>query len=145
MVGASPQAPHLFSQEFRGSILPISLFTPKSRGILPPYVFVMIQIDKGCEKALSTIKLFQIQEIIIITRVHCGSEAGLVAYEENPPSVHLVPETCSRLGAEERPHSVPRIPGCSRLPRQHFTRPWPSRFPAELGCSLNFQCWFDFL
>lgn len=27
----------------------------------------------------------------------------------------------------------------------HFTRPWPSRFPAELGCSLNFQCWFNFL
>lgn len=24
-------------------------------------------------------------------------------------------------------------------------RPRPSRFPAELGCSLNFQRWFDFL
>lgn len=46
------------------------------------------------------------------------------------------------------PHSSPRAsPGGSRacLPLQPFTRPRPSRFPAELGCSLNFQCWFDFL
>lgn len=47
--------------------------------------------------------------------------------------------------------SVPPTPCASQgenwacLLLYHFTRPWPSRFPAEPGCSLNFQCWFDFL
>lgn len=106
-----------------------SLFS-RRRGTLASYVFLRIKWDKSWEKALSTRKLFQIQEIIIIIRVHFDLPQSLFSHKSLSP-LH--------------PHVFPRewVGPASCLTIS--PRPRPSRFPAELGCSLNFQCWFDFL
>lgn len=62
------------------------------------------------------------------------------------PTVDFIPPP--RAPCPRPPRPVPCVSqGGSRacLLLHHFTRPWPSRFPAKLGCSLNFQCWFGFL
>ena len=117
--------------------LPFSLFTPIRRGTLASYVFVRIKWDKSSEKALSSMKLFQIQEILIIVRVRWNLQSLFSRRAfTRPPSPSAASGRCFS-GEGERVGPV----SCSII----SPRPRPSRFPAELGCSLNFQCWFDFL
>lgn len=132
--------------------LPLSLSTPRRRGTLASYVFVRIKWDKGCEKALSTIKLFQIQQIIIVIKVHFPSQAGPAGYCRKPsPSVLGPGNLQSPFSRKAVSRAFPQRAVLLREgggPASCFSsspRPWPSRFPAEPGCSLNFQCWFDFL
>lgn len=110
-------------------------------------------MKNGCEKPLPTIKLFQIQMIIIIIKVHFPSQAGLVGYRRKPSQWALgasnLQATLSQIALA--PLSASHHPLLLREGVQPASclltssRPWRSRFPAELGCSLNFQCWFDFL
>lgn len=109
VVGASPlgllEGQTDFVRVSGAPVLSSSLFTPRRRGTLPSYAFVRVKRHKSCEK------LFQIQEIIIITKIHFLSQTGVVGYEENPPSVCLVPETHSRLHPPApRPLPPPRPP-----------------------------------
>lgn len=78
------------AQQFPSPSLP-----PWRRGTWASYVFVRIKWDKGCEKPLSTIRLFQVQEIIIIIKVHFPSLAGLAGYCRNPSQCVLGREPCS--------------------------------------------------
>lgn len=122
VVGASPlgllEGQTDFVRVSGAPVLSSSLFTPRRRGTLPSYAFVRVKRHKSCEK------LFQIQEIIIITKIHFLSQTGVVGYEENPPSVCLVPETHSRLhlptpGLFASPPYLPAIVHCPSLPETH--------------------------
>lgn len=108
--------------------LPLSLFTPIRRGTLASYVFVRIKWDKSSQKALSTIKLFQIQEIIIIVRVHLNLQSlfSRRAFTRPPPPSAASTRCFSREGDGVGPSPAPSFhPGPSpAASQQSLAVPW---------------------
>lgn len=116
-------------QGFGAPALPLSLFTPIRRGTLASYVFVRIKWDKSSQKALSTIKLFQIQEIIIIVRVHLNLQSlfSRRAFTRLPPPPSAASTRCfSREGDGVGPSPAPSFhPGPSpAASQQSLAVPW---------------------
>lgn len=130
-----------------------SLTSPQEgRGTSASYVFARIKWDRGCQKPF-----FINYKALSNTRDHYHNQSPLpipgrtAGYRRKPSQRALgarnLQSPLSKIAlAPESP--APVSPGGSRaagLLLHRFTPAGPRRFPAELGCSLNFQCWFDFL